>query len=269
MKKYSKIFNIFTLFASFLFMMFLSFSTAEAAYYQASENTLDNFSVHKNENKVTLNFTYQNGIKDIEVFICNPGECTGNNKALTSFAAKVDGKFIEKINTSNDKSTYTITLTKADMVGGISFDSYTDKYKDSKIDNEYEILVKAKLCIMRNLEHTGCSEWESSQTTFNGARKFDMATGLTPSTKVNTTIGQVLTIINNYVIPAMWIILGVLLITRGIILGIAIVKSSDETEIRKKKIAGLVWLAVGVFVAYAVTIAASYIMAMFGYGGYF
>ena len=52
-------------------------------------------------------------------------------------------------------------------------------------------------------------------------------------------------------------------------LGIDIVKSVDEPEVRKKKVSGLIWLFIGIFAAYTITIIASVVMSMFGYGGIF
>ena len=78
-----------------------------------------------------------------------------------------------------------------------------------------------------------------------------------------------LNIVNNIVIPILWVILGILLIVRGVMLGIDIVKSADEPEVRKKKVSGLIWLFIGIFVAYVITIVASVVMSMLGYGGIF
>ena len=52
-------------------------------------------------------------------------------------------------------------------------------------------------------------------------------------------------------------------------LAIDIVKASDEADVRQKKISGLVWLIIGVFAGYAITIAAHAVMNMLGYGGIF
>ena len=48
-----------------------------------------------------------------------------------------------------------------------------------------------------------------------------------------------------------------------------IVKASDDPELRRRKISGLVWLFIGIFVGYVITITASIVMGYFGYGGLF
>ena len=273
MKKHIKFFQIFAIFTSFLFAMLLSCNTVNAEYYVQSENKLKDFTVYKGENRVTVSFEYQNGITDITVYICNEGECnTSGAKALTTFrAVDKDGNPDILINASDSKVVHTIPLGTNEMTpGSLRFTSYSEKYTNGKLDTTYDILVEARLCIMRSADHKSCSKWESNKTTFNGPQSFDLNFGLlTPSDEINDTLNEILTHINNILIPVLWIILGVLLIARGIILGIGIVKSSDEPEIRRKKISGLIWLAIGVGLSYVVTIAASVVMSMLGYGGYF
>jgi hypothetical protein len=52
-------------------------------------------------------------------------------------------------------------------------------------------------------------------------------------------------------------------------LSIDIVKASDEAEVRQSKIKGLTWLIIGVLAGYAITIGASWVMTLLGYGGIF
>ena len=122
---------------------------------------------------------------------------------------------------------------------------------------------------MRSIDNTDCTRYNSEYGTEILNEKFILKGGITNYGEINSTIGQILIIINNIVIPVLWLALGILLIARGILLGIGIIKSSDEPEVRQKKVHGLIWLGIGIGVAYIITIGASAIMSMLGYGGYF
>lgn len=54
----------------------------------------------------------------------------------------------------------------------------------------------------------------------------------------------------------LYVVLGLLLVIKGAILGMQIVKAADEPQIRQEKIGSLKWLVIGVAIAYAVTFAA-------------
>ena len=123
---------------------------------------------------------------------------------------------------------------------------------------------------MRNAEKTDCASidnWTDYEQLYSEIIEIDGA--FTGNSDVNNIIARVLTVVNDYVIPILWVVMGILLIVRGVILAIGIVKASDEAEVRASKIKGLVWLAVGVLAGYAITIGASWVMSVFGYGGLF
>lgn len=50
-----------------------------------------------------------------------------------------------------------------------------------------------------------------------------------------------------------YVVLGMLLVIKGALLGMQIVKAADEPQIRQEKIGSLKWLVIGVAIAYAVT----------------
>lgn len=273
MKNSAKIFKIVSIFASFVFFFLLSTINVKAIY-DADLNKVVEYKVDRAADKVTMTVQYQYGLKDLEVYICignAPETCTtiGGTTFLTKF---VDSALTEPnkgiVNRGNDVTTYYDDNGYSNPEAGKRLSEYSDRYdSDGKLNNTYTIMVKASFCTTRNTAKTECVKWTSSTLILN--EKFDISSGLTSSSELNTTIGKILNITNSIVIPILWVALGVLLIVRGILLSIDIVKSSDEPEVRKKKINGLVWLVVGVLIGYIVTIAARIVMDMFGYGGYF
>lgn len=60
-------------------------------------------------------------------------------------------------------------------------------------------------------------------------------------------------IVNTIIIPVLYAGLTILLVLKGAILGVQIVKSADEPQVRREKVGALKWLLIGVFVAYAAT----------------
>ena len=56
-------------------------------------------------------------------------------------------------------------------------------------------------------------------------------------------------IVDDYVLPIIWSLLGLLLIIKGTMLGVQIVKSADEPQVRQEKIHSMKWLVIGVAIA--------------------
>lgn len=265
--KLKKICSLLTFFtASFLFAIFLSCRPVNAIY-ELKENYVESYFVSRDQDKVNLSIRYQYGIKNIVVNICD-GTCAGK-KPITTYQDAIEaGK--EIINNfegpttfSNGDQGYSIPTS------GIHLNAYTDRLtSDGKVDNTYYIQISATFCKVRSPDYKQCNEWDASTRTLI-SEEFQMNVGFTSSSEMNKTISQMLNITNNVVIPILWVILGIILIVRGIMLGIDIVKTADEPEVRKKKISGLIWLFVGIFLAFVVTGTASAVMSMFGYGGIF
>ena len=280
MKKGKEIFKIFSIFASFIFFLFISTSKVEAIYNVELNKVLE-YKVDRANGVVTLSLQYQYGIKDLEIFICslNSGEqsCAPNANNATAHGSATKTIYVDSqlnegqfsINRYNDLDTYSNGVGySGNPYYGKKINEYTDIYNsEGKLDNNYTIMVKASFCTTRNAAKDDCLAWTNKRIILKD--NFNLQTGLTNSAEFNTTLYKALNITNSIVIPVLWVILFVLLIVRGIMLAIDIVKSSDEPEIRKKKINGMIWLVVGVLLGYAVTISASIVMEMFGYGGLF
>ena len=279
MKKRKEIFRIVSIFASFIFFFLLSTTNVDAIY-NVELNKVTGYKVDKNNDVVTVSFQYQYGIKDIQVFICDAG--TGSQNCAPTAAGgtptydaqrAIKSIFIDEgskagyVNSYNDLTSASYNYYTP-LSGGLALSEYTDKYDDKgKIDNTYRIAVKASFCTTRNAVKDTCLSWSKHSIVL--LDEFNIHTGLTNSPVLNNTISRVLNITHSIVIPVLWLLLGALLIIRGVILAVQIVKSSDEPEVRKAKINGVIWLVAGVAIGYAVTISARVVMEMFGYGGYF
>lgn len=252
-----------SLFASFILMMFFTYSNVGAAFYQQSENKLTSYKFSRDDDLASVSIQYQNGIRDIEIFICNPSTADAKCKedAITKFK---DSETI--INRENFNKTYTKEFVNP-IDGTKRLGDYVDSsYTDGQVKNNYHVVMTASFCAVRSDNSQECKAWDEGVVIFSD--DITIATGLTSSGELNRSIARILTFINDYMLPVLWLVLVVFLIVKGILLGIDIVKASDEAEVRRKKVSGLVWLFIGVFAALAITVGASIVMGFFGYGGY-
>ena len=263
-----------------MFVLLLASPKANAMYDQDLNTVLTGdkqliLDPTKGQLKVTIQYQYQ--VKDIQVYICSPDadkvSCmTTKNKAvfkdIDAGTSNPTGMRIHDMNNTDEPKTVLFTPTAP--VSG---------WDMTMIPNgEYKVLVRASFCEIRNSTATACaSDGSWSYETKDGVNYatsiyFETITitgAYTSNSRVNSVIADILEIVNDYVIPILWILLGVLLITRGVILAIGIVKASDEAEVRQSKIKGLTWLIIGVLAGYAITIGASWVMTLLGYGGIF
>lgn len=260
MKKYLK---IITLVTSFVLMVFFMCNNVSAAYYDESNNKILSYKLSRDDNEATVSIQYQNGIKDVNVYICETTQTDQDCKdnPITQYQDDT-----EIVNSSELIKEYTKAFR--DPKEGKHLEDYTDSIEtDGQIVNNYKVLITAKFCQLRTEDRQECRSRSNDYILVS--ENTTLATGLTASGDLNKTIMKVLTVVNNYVIPILWLAEAILLIVRGIMLGIDIVKASDEPDVRHKKINGLIWLFIGVFASIAVTSIASYILTVRGYGGYF
>lgn len=269
------------LFATFVFAMLFS-SRNVNALPDTNANKLTYYKVDQADNKVYIAVQYQFGITDLQVYICNTKVETAcvNGGYVTKYLdpsllyEKDDLTGVET-NVMINPTDYSVTYDNnaapySTPHDGIALDAYGHKYDENgKPANLYYIMVRARFCLVRTEDKTGCYLWDDDTPYVIFTEQFNMSTGLTASPEINNTLSQMLYIVNSIVIPILWAILGLLLIIRGIMLGMEIVKSADEPEVRKKKVQGLVWLFIGVFVGFVITGVASAVMSMFGIGGIF
>ena len=80
---------------------------------------------------------------------------------------------------------------------------------------------------------------------------------------VRELIDEIYEITHGTILPILWAVLGIFFVVKGALLGIQIVKSADEPQVRQEKIGALKWLAIGVAVAYAATFLVDAVMGFF------
>lgn len=260
MKKKKKLFNMISVFMTFLFVFILSTTSVGAIF--RNDTKVVNYKVDKNNNKLNLEIEYQYGLKEIIAYICKNYTSNLSTDCTTTFSTS-DVTINENLNSDRD-----IYENDNFSVDGLSLQSYIPQIDDKgKADNEYYIIVYASVCASRTADGKDCYTWLDSKEILRDT--FNLSTGLTNNSVLDGTLSKALYITNTYIIPILWLGLGVLLIVRGILLAVQIVKSSDEPDVRRTKISGLIWLVVGVLIGYIVTFSASIVMSMFGYGGLF
>lgn len=281
MRKCKGIAKLLSFFASFVFVLLLASPQVNAAYDDELNTVLtgDNqLVIDPTSGKLKITIQYQYQVKDIQVFICRPDADKVNCMTTSNISTFKDnqpgtsnptGMRIHDVN-NTDQETLIITFEPEAPVSGTPIKSLAN--------GDYKVLVRASFCQVRNAAKTACaSDGSWSYEEINDVKygtniyfqSISIKGAYTSNSKVNSVIARVLEIVNDYVIPVLWILLGVLLITRGVILAIGIVKASDEAEVRQNKIRGLTWLIIGVLAGYAITIAASWVMSILGYGGIF
>ena len=178
-------------------------------------------SIDKDNNTISVSIKYQNGVSDVAVYICNPDECKSGtyNKYQRIYsdqltAYKKSAGDIESINSTESTVTEVFKFDNGSMVSGTkSLNAYSDKItSDGKVNNEYKIIVYAKYCVVRNKDKTDCSKYDSDESQLRLNETFILKGGLTNYGDLNTTIGNILTIINNIVpktvlppIAAIWL----------------------------------------------------------------
>ncbi|MBR3891666.1 MAG: hypothetical protein IKJ30_06340 [Bacilli bacterium] len=271
MCKSKKTSKLFSLFATFIFVLFLFAPVRANAAYEPSEYAKmltgkNQFVVDPTSSDeglvVTIQYKYK--VKDLIVVICEAA--ANQDSCKTSYeSAEIDGYRISvfkkasyDMNTGSQES-----MTETTPFSGATLGSPIRDYANGK----YKVYVSADVCELRSANKQNCSSWINDHVLYFD--EIEIKGAFTGNADVNNIIADVLTIVNNYVIPVLWVAMGILLIVRGVILAIGIIKASDEAEVRSNKIKGLVWLVIGVFAGFVMTIGASWIMSVFGYGGMF
>ena len=269
----SRIFSFLAI--SFIIGMFLPCQKV-GAIYKESENKVvsDQIEIDKSKDKISFSIQYQYGVYGMAAYVCTTTTATMNciNSAITKFEDQTNKDQDNPIMNYSSSQEVQVLKLEYTHTEGTPLYAYRDNVTSTgDIENLYKVVVTAKFCKMRKSDNTACQNWESGNNPRVILEKEVNITsaGITESGEINDTLANVLNIVNNIFIPVLWLGLGILLIVRGIMLGIGIVKSADEPEVRKKKVSGIIWLFIGVAVGYVVTIGAHAVMGMLGYGGYF
>lgn len=277
MKKSIKYFSI-ILFCS-LFMILMS-SNDVSARYDASKNTA-HIAVSKNEVKITVN--YQRGANSPEkakYVWCkktNPTDvitdfdgCT--NKITSEVFYKPSGtEFIAKgtpeyVDNNLTTQVFTVSSTADPLLSGtLESDAY------------YALVVVTDFCAIRSGngagEYNGCIFWDNRYTVLDVSIN-DLKNGKTvggegaatdeiEDQNVRSLMEQIADIVHGTVMPIIWVVLGLFFVVKGTLLGVQIVKSADEPQVRQEKVSSLKWLAIGVGIAYASSFVVDIVIGFF------
>ena len=266
----SKMFSLFS--AMVVVLILMSPTQALAKHDPANDRVLAGqgqlvIDPTNSKESLVVTFQYQYGITNVEVHICDSNVATDSMCRDNSRSAFID--YVNPEVTTSGKNIYMNEAYKTQSLTTITYKpsapSLGTPIKDY-VNGTYKIVVSASFCEAVKADGS-CAYWGGQDAIYS--QTFELKGAFTGNAKVNTVLSNILVIVNDYVIPILWVALGILLVVRGVILAIGIVKASDEAEVRANKIKGLVWLIIGVVAGYAITIAASWVMTLLGYGGVF
>lgn len=283
MKKIVKYFSL-ILFSAF-FMFFLSSNSAKANY-DPEKNFV---SVSVSKQNITVSVTYQRGFSKERA---NYYWCINDNFGNANCAGAQNNSYETKMNYVNLSGSQEGTFAQGDA-------SYADnnlttqtfvvpkesdfilKNLSSYEDQTFTLYVEHWFCAIRNevtvdgvTEYNGCSYYDQEKSrsetevsvsindlindrdlTYN---KEDIE-----DEDVKSLMTKIENIVNTVVLPIIWTILGFFLIIKGTMLGIQIVKSADEPQIRQEKVGALKWLVIGVAIAYLASFVVKIVVGFF------
>ena len=268
----------------FIFMLFLMPSKISADFYDPEKNFVieDSVKIDRDSDTIEFDIQYQNGITDISISICDTSisNCSLDEGSGQISIFYVHGKNgIPIINKGGGTKLYELKLNTRSLGAdkeGEHLSDYPDNFDSyGRPDNKYRMGIQVTFCAVKDESGQiagGCSY--TNEDLGLGVRTFEYiidlsSGGITGDSKVNDTVAKILNVLNNIVIPVLWAAMAIILVVRGVMLGMDVVKSADEPDVRKNKVNGLIWLFVGVGAGYAVTIIASVVMTTFGFGGIF
>lgn len=130
-------------------------------------------------------------------------------------------------------------------------------------EDTYVVFVAAYFCGVRTSTNDGvfnsCQYFYNSNQDENGPFvrkefKVDDVLNLNISEigdeGISEAMEKIENIVMNVLLPIIWAVLGLFLVIKGSLLGMQIVKSADEPQVRQEKIGALKWLVIGVAIAY-------------------
>ena len=287
MKRLIKYFSI-VLFSAF-FMFLVASDPASAAYDQSKNNTW--VSVTKSEIKITVQ--YQRGFyQDFAVyrwFNVNPitGELTteisvdnATNYEVNYVNAGGDPNLSyialgDASHADNNLTTYTFTVPaqSSDFPDGDKVLGNLSTYTNSE---KIALVVDTYYCVVRNVINGEVQpSCQYSDNNHPGKKKtvvIDVSDMIEGSGFGNTDIEdanieglmtKIKKIVNNTIMPILWVVLGLFLIVKGTLIGVQIVKAADEPQVRQEKVGSLKWLVIGVAIAYASTFVVKVVIGFF------
>lgn len=257
--------------------MFIFVNKRVEANYDSSKNTV-NVMVNMNEVKITVR--YQRGIdrtypsyRWCEVVNDNSTTCAndiGGEVMYVAIGGDSNNSYIAQGEPSYvDSNITTVTFT----VRAENDEFLRDKRYEP--EHTYAIIVNNYFCAIRNEGYTGCEYFDEGNTqTVLKVSANDLLNGLSVGGTGEATddvaddglkkmMEKVYDIVHGTVMPIIWAVLGLFFVVKGALLGVQIVKSADEPQVRQEKVGSLKWLVIGVAISYAASFLVDGVMGFF------
>ena len=199
-----------------------------------------------------VSIKYKYGLRKAEVFYCEKGNDCDNNiySVITMLEANATNTYK---NNEQNLATYTYSINNLEK------------------GKQYKVKVRAYVATSKN--YTGSENVTGSPiiTSFQTETDEASVTKKTSSNKgeiadegINGLMDKLTNIVNTVIIPIIYIVTGLVLVIKGALLGVQIVKSADEPELRLQKVHSLKWLVIGVVITYAATSVVGILTGYFG-----
>lgn len=265
-----KIIRFFSLLIFSSFIMVLLSTNNVSANFDKSKNYVKISSGTENGSiKIGVSITYQRGIeKSTAIYkmclannndVLTPEGCTDWANVL---GADSNG-WAPVISSGNDSDYISKQLAKkADNNPTTKFFAINTGVQVDSTDREnyYVVFVQTFFCAVRETSDTGynsCQYWHDGTSDAFTRHKFKVGEALNNDVEqiqddeLQEMMRTITEIVEETILPIIYVVLGAFLVIKGTITGIQIVKSSDEPQVRQEKVHSLKWLVIGVAIAYA------------------
>lgn len=278
MKKVIKCFFV-ILFSAFI--MFLVSNSEVSANYDPSKNYA---TISVNSEGVTITVTYQRGFENVGMSGSDRNTatymwCKSNqnydvntpcNNNVVNFVKESGGNTLQNHNISKGSSEYVDNnLTTISYFVPKDKDNFLKNLRSNvSAANEeyfYTIFVTTYFCKYRNSDgqdsYSSCKIWDVDNRERYITRLdvniynilADVSYDNIEDSGIQNVVQQITDITYRIVLPVIWGLLGVLLVIKVTIVGVQIVKTADEPQVRQEKIGSLKWFVIGIAIAYGAT----------------
>lgn len=210
-----------------------SVNASEVYGYASMDNGVDvvnSVEIYDN-GKVTLRYKY--GLRKAVLYYCVKGEQCDNGNYLTKdiMEASIENPYK---NDGEDLAVYNYNIS-------------LDK------DKEYGIIVEAYFSASSYYSGTeNIRSWPIRQLSADTKENYiKIGNNSINDDKLNQLLEDIQEIINALVIPIIYIVTTMVLVIKGALLGVQIVKNADNPDLRSEKIRALKWLVIGVAITYS------------------